>query len=348
MRVGTLPSILLQYPSKGALSAWLRTAPASGILVSQMGGVTLHRIIILGSGPAGLTAALYTARANLKPLVIEGHQPGGQLTLTTTIENYPGFPEGIPGAELMEAMKKQAARFGATYQSGSATRVDLTKRPFQVTTDQGQHSCQALIIATGASARMLGLESERALLGRGVSTCATCDGFFFRDKEVIVVGGGDSAMEEAIFLTRFASRVTVIHRRSELRASKVLQERAMANEKIHFEWDSVVTEILGVQQEKVTGVILQDVKTKSERHFACDGVFLAIGHIPNTQLFEGQLELVDGYIAVTGRSSTSVAGVFVAGDVQDYIYRQAITAAGSGCMAAIDCEKWLEKTTPAR
>lgn len=313
--------------------------------IGLIGGVALPQVIILGSGPAGLTAALYTARANLQPVVLEGHQPGGQLTLTTTIENFPGFPEGVEAWELMAAMKQQAVRFGATCLPESAISVDLEKHPFEVTTEQNRYQCQALIIATGASARLLGLESERALLGRGVSTCATCDGAFFREKPIVMVGGGDSALEEAIFLTRFASSVTIVHRRNQLRASKVLQDRAMRNEKIHFAWNSAVEEVLDPDQGRVTGVVLRDVESQELRHLACDGVFLAIGHTPNTGLFEGQLDLVNGYIAVTDRTRTSIPGVFAAGDVQDPFYRQAITAAGSGCMAALDCEKWLENTT---
>jgi len=286
---------------------------------------------------------LYAARANLKPLVIEGNEPGGQLTLTTLVENFPGFPEGIMGPDLMNNMRQQAARFGAEYVPGNAVSCDLSSRPFRVTTERGEtYEAHSLIVATGASAKLLGLPNERALVGRGVSTCATCDGFFFRDRKVVVVGGGDSAMEEALFLTKFASSVTVVHRRDQLRASKVMQERAFANPKIDFIWNTVVVDVLGAEEGKVTGVRLRDVVTGQERDFPCDGLFVAIGHTPNTQIFQGQLEMdPQGYIKAYDRTRTSVPGVFVAGDVQDYLYRQAITAAASGCMAAIDCEKWL-------
>jgi thioredoxin reductase (NADPH) len=303
----------------------------------------MKNLIILGSGPAGLTAAIYTARAMLKPLVLEGAEAGGQLMLTTEVENYPGFPEGILGPDLIAATKEQATRFGAKFVSGDATAVDISRRPFSVEVGSETYESKCLIIATGASANLLGLESERALLGHGVSTCATCDGFFFRNQEVMVAGGGDSALEEALFLTRFASKVTVIHRRDQLRASKIMQQRAFANEKIDFAWNSIVEEILDVSQGKVVGVRLRNVKSGEISERPCEGVFIAIGHTPNTRLFQGQLELdAKGYIALKNNTETSVPGVFAAGDVVDHRYRQAVTAAGMGCSAAIDAEKWLE------
>ncbi|MBI4734994.1 MAG: thioredoxin-disulfide reductase [candidate division NC10 bacterium] len=303
----------------------------------------MHDVIILGSGPAGLTAALYAARAHLKPLVVDGHEAGGQLTLTTMVENYPGFPDGLMGPDLIASMRKQSERFGAGFRPGNATAVDLSRRPFRVTIDGAVEECRALIIATGASAKLLGLPSERKLMGHGVSTCATCDGFFFQDQEIIVVGGGDSAMEEAIFLTKFARRVSVLHRRDKLRASKIMQEKAFKNPKIDFTWDSTIQEILDVREGKVTGVRIRHLKTSQITERPVDGIFIAIGHSPNTQIFRGLLEMDEvGYITTQDGTKTSVPGVFAAGDVQDRVYRQAVTAAGSGCMAAIDAERFLE------
>ena len=303
----------------------------------------IRNIIIIGSGPAGLTAALYAARGNLKPLLIEGVQAGGQLMITTDVENYPGFAEGIQGPKLMQEMRKQAERFGTEFIQGDVARVDLKQSPFLLEMeDDTEHVAKALIISTGASAKLLGLDSERKLMGRGVSACATCDGFFFRGKEVVVVGGGDTALEEAIFLTKFATKVSIIHRRDQFRASKIMQDRAMANPKIAFIWDTVVADVIGDQV--VAGVRLNNLKTNLITEIKCDGVFVAIGHEPNTKLFTGQLKMDDrGYIVTKKETTeTSVAGVFAAGDVQDYRYRQAVTAAGTGCMAAMDAEKYLE------
>jgi thioredoxin reductase (NADPH) len=299
-----------------------------------------RNVVILGSGPAGYTAALYAARADLEPLVLKGLEAGGQLMLTTDVENYPGFPDAILGPELMEAMEKQAARFGAEVLSDMATRVDLSGRPFGVWSGDDEWRARTLIIATGASAKWLGVPGEEQLRGRGVSACATCDGFFFRDRELVVVGGGDTAMEEATFLTKFASHVKIVHRRDEFRASRILQDRVFANAKIGVVWNSVVEEVLG--GDAVTGVRLRNIEAGEATELATDGVFVAIGHTPNTSLFEGQLELVNGYILVDEPSTrTSVDGVFAAGDVTDVIYRQAVTAAGQGCKAAIDAERFL-------
>jgi thioredoxin reductase (NADPH) len=304
----------------------------------------VRNVIILGSGCAGLTAAIYAARADLMPLVFEGPQAGGQLTITTVVENYPGFKDGIDGPTLMADAKAQAARFGTEFYTGAATKVDLSAPPFLVEAGDDSFRCRTLIIATGATARLMGLESERKLMGRGVSACATCDGFFFRDKDIIVVGGGDSAMEEAVFLTRFARRVTIVHRRDQLRASKIMQDRARACDKVDFIWDSVVDDILDVDAGKVTAVKLRNVKTDEIVERPIDGVFVAIGHQPNTALFAGQIELDPaGYVVTHNATNTSVPGVFACGDVQDSRYRQAISAAGSGCMAAIDAEKYLQE-----
>jgi thioredoxin reductase (NADPH) len=303
----------------------------------------VRNVVIIGSGPAGLTAALYSARANLKPLVIEGLEAGGQLMLTTLVENFPGHRDGIMGPDLMAEMRAQAEHFGAEIIRGHVTSVDLLSRPYTIKTSDAEYKTRTLIIATGASARLLGLPSERALLGHGVSTCATCDGYFFRGKPIAVVGGGDSALEEAMFLTRFASHVTVVHRRDTLRASKIMQDKALANQKISFEWNAEVDEIKDTGKGEVTAMVLRSNRSGERKEIPVDGVFVAIGHTPNTSLFKGQLDTdANGYIITTAGTRTSVPGVFACGDVQDHIYRQAITAAGSGCMAAIDAEKYLE------
>ena len=303
----------------------------------------MYNVVIIGSGCAGLTAAIYAARANLKPLVIDGHEQGGQLSLTTHVENYPGFPDGIMGPELIENMRKQAQRFGAEFKAGAVNEVDLTRRPFKITAGKDTYETRALIVAAGASARLLGVQGERELIGRGLSTCATCDGYFFRGKPIAVVGGGDSAMEEANFLTRYASKVYLVHRRNEFRASKIMIDRARANEKIEFLTPFVV-ESVHASNGNVAGTRLRHAQTNELRDVAVDGVFVAIGHDPNSTVFKGKLEMDEnGYLLANHGSFTSVPGVFVAGDVVDHRYRQAVTAAGSGCMAALDAEKFLEE-----
>jgi thioredoxin reductase (NADPH) len=302
----------------------------------------MENVVIIGSGCAGLTAAIYAARANLKPLVLEGHEPGGQLSLTTHVENFPGFPEGILGPELIENMKRQAARFGTEFRAGAVTEVDLSERPFRITAGGHAYHAKTLIVAAGASARLLGLQGEKELIGRGVSTCATCDGYFFRGKPIAVVGGGDSAMEEANFLSRYASRVFLIHRRNDFRASKIMIDRARANEKVEFVTPYAVEEIRS-PQGLVCGVKLRNTEGNGTREIEVDGVFVAIGHDPNSTVFKGKLDMdPNGYLIAKHGSLSNVPGVFIAGDVQDHRYRQAVTAAGSGCMAAIDAEKFLE------
>jgi thioredoxin reductase (NADPH) len=312
----------------------------------------MHHVVILGAGPAGLTAAIYAARANLAPVVVTGALFGGQLALTTDVENFPGFPDGVLGPELMELMKRQAERFGAEVRIGEVTEVELNRHPLRMTMDGEILETRSLIVATGASARLLSVPGEGTFFGKGVSTCATCDGFFYRGKTVAVVGGGDSAAEEGTFLTRYASKVYIVHRRDRLRASQILQDRALKNEKISFVWDSVVEEIIGNEETGVAATRLRNVKTGEEHELPVDGVFIAIGHTPNTKLFEGQLKLDEqGYIVTDSRMHTNVRGVFACGDCQDHVFRQAITAAGTGCMAAIEAEKFLaeveERAYPA-
>jgi thioredoxin reductase (NADPH) len=302
----------------------------------------MHKLIIIGSGPAGLTAAIYASRAQLNPLLIEGMEPGGQLTTTTVVENWPGSPEGVDGPKLMADMKAQAARFGTEFKSGAVTAVNLLEKPFTVTLEDETLQAECLIIATGASAQLIGLPAEKKLMGRGVSTCATCDGFFFKKKEVLVMGGGDSALEEAIYLSNLAASVTVVHRRNELRASKIMQQRAFAIKNIHFLWDSVIEDIQDAQKGTVTGALIRNVKTNETQFKKADGIFVAIGHKPNTAVFKGQVEMdAKGYIITSKGTATNIPGVFAAGDVTDPVYKQAVTSAGTGCMAALDAERFI-------
>jgi len=329
----------------GELDRLLKKESMNVTSETPSGKLEVENVLILGSGAAGLTAAIYTSRANLKPLVVEGRAAGGQLTLTTEVENFPGFPSGVLGPELIAQMRQQAERFGARFVTGDATAVDLSHRPMLLTLDGETVRTRSLIIATGADARLLGLESERRLIGHGVSTCATCDGFFFRDKELLVVGGGDSAMEEAVFLTKFASKVTVVHRRDKLRASKIMQDKAFQNPKVAFLWNSAIEEIRDGGTGKVESALVKNLKTGETISVPCSGVFVAIGHVPNTKIFKGQLDMdTAGYLITRKGTATNAPGVFAAGDVADHVYRQAITAAGTGCMAALDAERFLEHT----